>query len=70
MRVIVKTFLLENIFSLTNMGIESEKLRITYVKELNQNLAHMVLAYYPYPGAEPLILDNINKKYSARVKKN
>lgn len=48
-------------FSLTNMGIDSDKLRITYVKELNQNLAHMVLAYYPHPGAEPLILDNINK---------
>ncbi|MFT5420348.1 MAG: putative transglutaminase-like cysteine proteinase [Candidatus Endobugula sp.] len=48
-------------FSLTTMGMNTEKLRITYVKALELNLAHMVLAYYPYPGAEPLILDNINK---------
>ena len=47
-------------FSLTNTGVEKAKLRITYVKALDYNLAHMVLAYYSTPGAEPLILDNIN----------
>lgn len=48
-------------FSLTSVGMATEKLRITYVKALDYNLAHMVLAYYPTPAAEPLILDNINK---------
>lgn len=48
-------------FSLTSMGMATKKLRITYVKALDYNLAHMVLAYYPTPNAEPLILDNINK---------
>ena len=48
-------------FSLTSVGMATEKLRITYVKALDYNLAHMVLAYYPTPSAEPLILDNINK---------
>jgi predicted transglutaminase-like cysteine proteinase len=48
-------------FSLINMGMDTEKLRITYVKALDQNLAHMVLAYYPTPNAEPLILDNIKQ---------
>ncbi len=48
-------------FSLTSVGMEIAKLRITYVKALQQNLAHMVLAYYPTPASEPLILDNINK---------
>lgn len=48
-------------FSLINMGFETGKLRITYVKALEYDLAHMVLAYYPTPNAEPLILDNINK---------
>ncbi|ODS23206.1 sulfate adenylyltransferase [Candidatus Endobugula sertula] len=48
-------------FSLTNMGIKTSKLRITYVKALDYNLAHMVLVYYASPNAEPLILDNINK---------
>ncbi len=48
-------------FSLISMGMDANKLRITYVKALDLNLAHMVLAYYPTPSAEPLILDNINK---------
>jgi len=48
-------------FSLKDTGVKTSKLRITYVKALDYNLAHMVLAYYPSPGAEPLILDNINK---------
>jgi len=48
-------------FSLVNMGMDTEKLRITYVKALDLNLAHMVLAYYPTPNAEPLILDNIKR---------
>lgn len=48
-------------FSLTSVGIPTDKLRITYVKALEYDLAHMVLAYYPTPDAEPLLLDNINK---------
>ena len=48
-------------FSLTSIGMGTEKLRITYVKALEYDLAHMVLAYYSEPSAEPLILDNINK---------
>lgn len=46
-------------FTLLRMGVPDEKLRITYVKALNINQAHMVLAYYPTPDAEPLILDNL-----------
>jgi hypothetical protein len=30
-----------------------------YVKALQYGIAHMVLAYYSSPGAEPLILDNL-----------
>lgn len=48
-------------FSLTSVGMDTSKLRITYVKALDYDLAHMVLAYYPTPASEPLILDNINK---------
>ena len=48
-------------FSLINTGVDAGKLRITYVKALDYDLAHMVLAYYPKPNAEPFILDNINK---------
>lgn len=48
-------------FSLTSLGMDASKLRITYVKALDYDLAHMVLAYYETPSSEPLILDNINK---------
>lgn len=46
-------------FTLRRLGIPSDKLRITYVKALNYNQAHMVLTYYASPGAEPLVLDNL-----------
>jgi predicted transglutaminase-like cysteine proteinase len=46
-------------FSLRHLGVASEKLRITYVKALTQNRAHMVLTYYSTPDAEPLVLDSL-----------
>lgn len=48
-------------FTLLHTQLALDKLRITYVKALDYNQAHMVLAYYATPDAEPLILDNINK---------
>ena len=39
-----------------------ERMRITYVKALTLNQAHMVLAYYEKPDAEPLLLDNIDEE--------
>lgn len=45
--------------TLRAMGIPIEKLRITYVRALSQGVSHMVLAYYPTPDADPLILDNL-----------
>jgi predicted transglutaminase-like cysteine proteinase len=46
-------------FTLREMGVSIEKLRITYVKALDLNQAHMVLAYYASPDAEPVVLDNL-----------
>lgn len=46
-------------FSLRHLGIPSDKLRITYVKALQQNRAHMVLTYYSSPNAMPLVLDSL-----------
>lgn len=46
-------------FTLRRLGVPSEKLRITYVKALQYNQAHMVLTYYASPTAEPLVLDNL-----------
>lgn len=49
-------------FTLKVMGVSEEKLNMTYVKALKLNQAHMVVTYYAKPGAEPVVLDNLNKK--------
>jgi predicted transglutaminase-like cysteine proteinase len=46
-------------FTLRELGVPEEKLRIMYVKALELNQAHMVLTYYATPDAVPLVLDNI-----------
>lgn len=46
-------------FSLRRMGVPADKLRITYVKALRLNRAHMVLTYYANPQAQPLVLDSL-----------
>jgi predicted transglutaminase-like cysteine proteinase len=52
-------FSLAKYFSLVKAGMNPEKLRITYVKAIKLRQAHMVLAYYSEPSAEPLVLDNL-----------
>ena len=55
-------FSIAKYFTLRALGVADDKLQITYVKETRvYNEAHMVLAYFATPDAEPLILDNINK---------
>lgn len=48
-------------FTLVAAGTPVAKLRMVYVRAQldGKSLAHMVLAYYAQPGAEPLILDNL-----------
>lgn len=47
--------------ALASAGVPIAKLRMVYVRALldGKSVAHMVLAYYAHPGAEPLILDNL-----------
>ena len=49
-------------FLLKEFGVPVHRLRITYVKAMKLNQAHMVLAYYSAPDAEPLILDNLEDR--------
>jgi len=49
-------------FLLKEVGVPIERLRITYVKAVRLDQAHMVLAYYAAPGSEPLILDNLEDR--------
>ena len=46
-------------FTLLELGVSETKMRITYVKALELNQAHMVLTYYSSPRAVPVVLDNL-----------
>lgn len=52
-------FAIAKYLTLREIGVPAERLRITYVKAITLNQAHMVLTYYPTPDAEPLVLDNL-----------
>ncbi|WP_340677725.1 transglutaminase-like cysteine peptidase [Paraglaciecola sp.] len=54
-------FSIAKYFSMRALGVPANKLRLMYVKALEYNMAHMVLAYYDKPNAIPLVLDNLNK---------
>jgi predicted transglutaminase-like cysteine proteinase len=57
-------FSIAKYFTLIEIGVDESKLRITYVKALDFNLAHMVLTYFESPQAVPLVLDNLKPNIS------
>ncbi len=57
-------------FTLLELGIADEKMRITIVKAINLDQYHMVLAYYETPASIPLILDNIDGVIKPASKRN
>lgn len=56
-------FALAKYFSLIELGVAPQKLRLIYVRAslpgAAEPVAHMVLGYYARPDAEPLVLDNL-----------
>lgn len=58
-------YALAKYFALRELGMPADKLRITYVRLLREGRLenHMVLAYYPDPGAEPWVMDNLEKRF-------
>jgi len=57
-------------FTLLELGVPDDKMRITMVKALRLNQYHMVLAYYDTPGSVPLILDNLDGAIKPATKRN
>jgi len=47
-------------FTLKELGVDEDKLRITYVKAVELSQAHMVLIYFNSKRSIPLVLDNID----------
>lgn len=58
-------FVIAKYYSLQLVGVGADKLRLVYVRvrtgstDATPSQAHMVLAYYARPDAEPLLLDNL-----------
>ena len=58
-------FSIAKYFTLKAIGIPTSRLRLIYVRAQlggptsGMSQAHMVLAYYPSPDSEPLVLDNL-----------
>lgn len=46
-------------FTLVELGVPEDKLRITYVKATSVGQAHMVLTYFETKRSIPLVLDNL-----------
>ncbi len=57
-------FAIAKYYTLREWGIADNKLRIVYVRSSRLRRPHMVLAYYPKPRSDPLILDSITSRIS------
>lgn len=57
-------------YTLLELGVPDEKMRITMVRAVHLNQYHMVLAYYDTPASVPLILDNIDGEIKPATKRN
>ncbi len=63
-------FSIAKYLTLRAMGVPDDELRIIYVKALELNQAHMVLAWYKTPDADPLILDNLINEIKPASQRN
>lgn len=52
-------FAIAKYFTLKELGVDESKMRITYVKALRHDQAHMVLTFFASPKSIPDVLDNL-----------
>lgn len=57
-------------FTLKEIGVDEDKLRITYVKAVEIGQAHMVLTYYETNRSVPLVLDNLITEIEPASRRN
>jgi predicted transglutaminase-like cysteine proteinase len=62
-------FSIAKYFTLKELGVPESKIRITYVKALTLNQAHMVLTYFSSPRALPVVLDNLIPEIKSAAKR-
>jgi predicted transglutaminase-like cysteine proteinase len=63
-------FTIAKYFLLKELGVPIARLRMTYVKSVKLNQAHMVLAYYARPDSDPLVLDNLEDRVRLASQRN
>jgi predicted transglutaminase-like cysteine proteinase len=63
-------FAIAKYFTLLELGIADQKMRIMMVKALTLNQYHMVVSYYEAPSSVPLILDNIDFRIKPASQRN
>ena len=54
-----KAYAIAKYYTLKDLGVPVDRMRLTYVTVAEVDEPHMVLAYYPTPSADPYILDNL-----------
>lgn len=57
-------------FTLRELGVKDEKMRLTYVKAIELDQAHMVLTYYENRHSVPKVLDNLIPEIRTADKRN
>ena len=62
-------FAIAKYFTLKELGVDENKLKLTYAKLSKDNKAHIVLSYYHKKNYIPIILDNVNKKLQISTKR-
>ena len=62
-------FSIAKYFTLLQLGVQEDKMRITMVKATTVNQYHMVLAYYETPSSIPLVLDNLDHEIKPATKR-
>jgi predicted transglutaminase-like cysteine proteinase len=55
-------FAIAKYFTLTSLGVDPNKLRLMYVRQLTVNQPHMVLIYFENLKETPFVLDNFNPR--------
>ena len=62
-------YVIAKFITLKAVGIDKEKLYLSYVKAVRLKQSHMVLTYFKRPGKVPLVLDNLNKRILKATKR-
>jgi predicted transglutaminase-like cysteine proteinase len=62
-------YVIAKYITLKAMGVDNDKLYLSYVKSIRLRQAHMVLTYFKKPNTIPLVLDNINSRILKATKR-